>query len=320
MKAITFDRVGEPQEVLRLGNAPEPQAHGEELRVRVIARPIHPADLSFIRGQYRIRPSFPQVAGLEGVGIVLEHRATGAVAPGTRVAFRWPGTWAEIAAVPTHRLISVPNDVSDAAACQFSLNPLTAWALLDETEVRPGEWLLMTAGASTVSNLVAAVARARGVHTIGLVRGAAETAVLRTSADRVLSVDDPQLLAKISEAASGGVASLLDSVGGPITARLFPALQPGARIVAYGVQDRAPIPVTNAMLVYANLTWKGFGIDRWLSARAPDELTRIVASLWSLIRQDALPLPVDSTFPLCDFREALAADARPTRCGKILLT
>jgi NADPH:quinone reductase-like Zn-dependent oxidoreductase len=55
-------------------------------------------------------------------------------------------------------------------ACQISLNPLTAWGLLDEAEIAPGDWLLMTAGASTVSNLVAAIARSRGIHTIGIVR------------------------------------------------------------------------------------------------------------------------------------------------------
>jgi hypothetical protein len=73
-------------------------------------------------------------------------------------------------------------------------------------------------------------------------------------------------------------------------------------------------------LIYANLVWKGFGIDRWLSGRATDELTQASGSLWSLIRQDSLPLPVHATFALCDFREALAADAKPGRRGKILLT
>lgn len=75
MKAIVFDRAGQPEELLRLDDVPEPQAYGEELLVRVNARPIHPADLP------------------------------------------------------------------DWLACQISLNLLTAWALLDEAEVRPGDWV-----------------------------------------------------------------------------------------------------------------------------------------------------------------------------------
>ncbi|HEX5209862.1 MAG TPA: hypothetical protein VFW10_18970 [Steroidobacteraceae bacterium] len=67
MKAIVFDRAGEPDQVLRLDDVSEPEPRADEQLIKDAARPIHPADLSFIRGQYRIRPSFPQVAGLEGM-------------------------------------------------------------------------------------------------------------------------------------------------------------------------------------------------------------------------------------------------------------
>src|SRR5262249_62209152 len=54
------------------------------------------------------------------------------------------------------------------------------------------------------------------------------------------------------------------SKGGSLVARLFETLSQGARIIAYGVQDRSAAAVTNAMLIYSNLTRQGFGIDRWL--------------------------------------------------------
>lgn len=38
------------------------------------------------------------------------------------------------------------------------------------------------------------------------------------------------------------------------------------------------------------------------------------------VRQSALPLPVDATFGLSAFREALAADGEPGRRGNVLLT
>src|SRR5581483_9135464 len=113
------------------------------------ARPIQPADLFFIRDQYRFRPKLPQVAGLEGIGVVVGGGANKRIATGSRVAFRWPGTWAEFAAVPEDRLIPVPDDVPDAVACQIALNPLTAWALVNEAELEPHDWIVMTAGAST---------------------------------------------------------------------------------------------------------------------------------------------------------------------------
>lgn len=320
MRAVEFEQAGEPAQVLNYTQREAPKADDHNVLVKVAARPIHPADLAFIRGQYRVRPAFPQIAGLEGAGTVVDAPKGSRFTPGMRVAFRYPGAWAELAAVPAERLIAVPDGVADDAACQVSLNPLTAFGLLDEAAVKSGDWILLTAAASTVSNLVAGIAQARGIKVIGLVRGAAVDAKARARADHILSVADPDLTATI-DALTGGrrIEALFDSVGGPILPKLFAALAPGARIVAYGVQDREPAAVTNAMLIYSNLTWKGFGIDRWLSLTPADVRNRLVDELWSLIGRRVLPLPVASRHPLADFQAALAADAKPGRTGKVLL-
>jgi hypothetical protein len=86
MKAIVFDRAGEPDQVLRLDDVSEPEPRADEQLVKDAARPIHPADLSFIRGQYRIRPSFPQVAGLEGMEL---FRGTVSSPSRTTYRIRW---------------------------------------------------------------------------------------------------------------------------------------------------------------------------------------------------------------------------------------
>jgi NADPH:quinone reductase len=320
MQAIVFNQAGEPGDVLRVADVASPRIGGGDVLVRVTARPIHPADLAFIRGQYRIRPDFPQVAGLEGAGVVVEGNGRAGFTQGTRVAFRSPGSWAELAVVPQERLIAVPADVVDENAAQISLNPITAWALLDEAKAGAGDWILVTAATSTVSNLISAIARRRGIPVLGLVRGDAAQAAARSGATQLLSVEERELEARIMAiCGERRIAAVLDSVGGPTIPRLFTTLRPGARVVAYGVQDREPAIVTNAMLIYANLTWKGFGIDRWLSELASDARLRMMDELWSMIRSGALALPVDSTHRLADFPAALAADARPQRNGKVLL-
>ena len=320
MKSILFRQAGEPANVLQYADAAEPKISDGQVLVKVTHRPIHPADLAFIRGQYRVRPSFPQVAGLEGVGVVVGSPAGAPFETGSRVAFRYPGSWAELACVPFDRLIAVPPGVADGAACQISLNPVTAFGLLDAAKVTPGDWILLTAAASTVSNLVAAIARRRGVNVIGLVRGEAAENKSRSLADQVLSTADPDFLSKVTAIAGDHrVSALLDSVGGPAVTKLFATLTPGARIVAYGVQDREPATVTNAVLIYSNLTWQGFGIDRWLSECPSATKARMIDELWSMVTDKALPLPVASTHGLDQFREALAADARQGRMGKVLL-
>jgi NADPH:quinone reductase len=320
MQAIIFDRAGEAEDVLRHADAAVPVPVGNQVLINIVARPIHPADLAFIRGQYRVRPQFPQAAGLEGAGIVVKGPPNGPFLAGTRVAFRYPGSWAEYAAVPPERLIEVPADVSDDMACQISLNPITAWALLDEAKVKAGDWILLTAATSTVSNLVAAMAKPRGIHVIGVVRGTADDGRRRSLAEYVLSLDELDRLDALSSIAGGRpITAMLDSVGGPNTSKLFPALGPGARIIAYGVQDRDPAAVTNAMLIYSNLTWKGFGIDRWLSEFPAERMARMVQELWSMVRDKTLTLPVASKHSLGQFRDALAANSRSGRTGKVVL-
>jgi NADPH:quinone reductase-like Zn-dependent oxidoreductase len=202
----------------------------------------------------------------------------------------------------------------------MSLNPITAWALLREAAVDAGDSILLTAATSTVSNLIGILARQRGVNVIGLVRGQAAAARVRCRADHVLSTDQPSLAAEIAEIAGAhAVKALLDSVGGPLIPTLLETVAPGSRIIAYGVQDRGPAVVTNAMLIYSNLTWQGFGIDRWLEQLAPAELQTMYDELWTMLRDGILTLPVASTHGLTDFRDALLADAAQGRSGKVIL-
>ena len=321
MKALVFRSAGEPRDVLEYADVPDPVATDGHAVVRVVMGPVHPADLAFIRGQYRVKPAFPQVAGLEATGTIVAAPANAPFGPGTRVAFRHPGAWAEQASVPFERLIAVPSAVTAEQASQVSLNPVTAYALLDESHAAPGQWIMLTAAASTVSNMVAAMAQARGIGVIGLVRGPAAAAKPRCIADHVLSVDEADL-APAMAAFTGGdrPVALLDSVGGAGVVKLFALLAAGARVIAYGVQDRSTIELTNATLIYANLTWKGFGIDRWLMECSSDKKTAMFARLWQMIANGTLPLPVAATFPLARFQAALEADAVPGRSGKVLLS
>jgi NADPH2:quinone reductase len=318
LKAIIFDEAGEPSSVLRVAEVSVPMRDDGAALVAVDARPLQPADMAFIRGRYRLQPGFPQVAGLEGAGRIVDPGATG-FAAGTRVAFRAPGSWAAQVAVPADRLIAVPDDISDDAACQISLNPLTALGLLDTADVAPGDTVLITAAASTVARIVTAICRSRGISTIGIVRTAASAALAATEA--TFAANDPDLIDKLhGQTRAAPPAALLDSVGGPLVASLMPLLQPGARIVAYGVMDSTPASVANAALIYQNLTWIGFGIDRWLGTLPTTRRAELVDQLCAMLRDGSLQLPVAARFPLDNIHDALRADAVPGRSGKIILT
>src|SRR5262249_43348588 len=145
---------------------------------------------------------------------------------------------------------------------QFSLNPVTAWALLDELSVDAGDWIAVSAARSAISRLVARLAELRGVRMLGLSR----TGSSEPLAYPVLEADAEDLASQIVQRTEGQpLAGFLDSVGGVVVPAMLPALRPGATIVSYGVLDNSPMTLRNSDLVYRNLTWKGFGIDHWLA-------------------------------------------------------
>jgi NADPH:quinone reductase-like Zn-dependent oxidoreductase len=302
MKAIVFESAGEPREVLEIRNVTEPAPKTGEVVVEVAARPIHPADLAFIRGAYRIRPAFPQVAGLSGVGQVVRGDPEAGLPRGTRVAFRWPGAWAERVAVPVERTFALPEGVSDDDGAQLPLNPLTAWGLLDMANAKPADWVGLTGPTSSVSHLVKSLAEMRGVCTLP-----------------IESTTEGDLIDKIRSITKGaGLAALLDSVGGSLIEGLFGAMQPGGTIIAYGTMSDEPITLRNATLIYSNLTWRGFGIDRWLSTITPAYRAHMLDALYDAMRSKRLPLPVRARFELADFRHAVRS-AQETAPGKVFL-
>jgi NADPH:quinone reductase-like Zn-dependent oxidoreductase len=99
MRSIHYHAYGRPEDVLRVDDVAPPAAPGpDEVRVRVLVRPVHPGDLLGVAGRYRAPsdtapvPAGGNRPGFEGMGIVdaVGMHAAGRLRPGMRVAF-FPG-------------------------------------------------------------------------------------------------------------------------------------------------------------------------------------------------------------------------------------
>src|SRR5438105_13493248 len=57
MKAIVFDRFGDPAEVLQVRDLPVPEPGPGQVRVRMLYSPMNPSDLAVVRGEYGRLPN-----------------------------------------------------------------------------------------------------------------------------------------------------------------------------------------------------------------------------------------------------------------------
>ena len=70
MNAIVFNEAGLWTDNLKLSDREINEPTETEVQVKILARPINPSDEMFIKGVYRQKPEFPQIAGLEGAGVI----------------------------------------------------------------------------------------------------------------------------------------------------------------------------------------------------------------------------------------------------------
>lgn len=317
---LIFHQTGNPAEVLEVaGFAPRQPAAGEVL-VRLLAAPINPADLNTVEGTYGVKPSLPAVPGVEGCGVVETSAAEG-FQPGDRVIFlRRASTWATHTTVPAEVLFKVPADIDPLQAAMLKVNPATAWRLLHGFEaLKPGDWIVQNLGNSAVGRCVIQLARDLGIRTVSFVRRAEAAAALQQlGADHVVTDDDAGLAAA-KETLGGATAALaFNAVGGDSALRLMKLLREGGTHITYGAMGRKPVSISNSLLIFRDLRIRGLWVTRWVENAPPAEVAAVYQDLAGRVAAGRLVQPVDATFPLAAFRDALVRLEAPDRAGKVL--
>jgi NADPH:quinone reductase-like Zn-dependent oxidoreductase len=233
-----------------------------------------------------------------------------------------PGTWAEHYVVPADRLLPVPQSISDEAAAQFIVNPLTAWVLLnDELQLAEGDWLLVTAAGSTLGQLLRQLARAKGIRILGVVRRRPTAEEVRELGDAVVCTEDEVLVDRVKEITGGrGVAAAIDAVGGLLGGQVATCLGVEGVMIALGLLGAEKLmPLDTADLLFKNATVRGFWLVNWFARRPPEVQKRAIGEVVALMAEGLLAPPVEAEYDLADFKAAIAHAERPGRHGKVLL-
>jgi NADPH:quinone reductase-like Zn-dependent oxidoreductase len=322
MKKLIFNTTGKPEHVLALEESATPIPQVGEVLVKVKASPINPSDIAFIEGVYGIRPQLPSGAGFEGAGII-EAVGEGVHLPiGAKVSFTTVGTWSEYASVSAKSLIPLPDAMPFETACQVFVNPFTAWAMVHESGLKAGDWLLLTAGGSTFAQLVIQIASKRGIKVICTVRRNEQMEQLKAlGATEVINTEEANLVKKVRELTDKkGVSYCFDAVGGDVAGLALQCLAYKGTLLIYGMLSQKETPVNNGLMIFKNLQLRGFWLSSWLQEINKEVRQQAANEVIEMLNKGELKVKIDKKYALTDFREAIIHAQAEGRTGKILLT
>ncbi|MEL4013688.1 zinc-dependent alcohol dehydrogenase family protein [Dryocola clanedunensis] len=301
--ALWFRQFGHPEDVLTLESHPLPPRKPGMLRVQMRYSPVNPSDLIPITGAYRHRVLPPKIAGYEGMGVVVE--ADNRALPGLRVLpLRGEGTWQRFVDCDASLAVPVPDEIPDLLAARGYINPLAAWAMLNQWPVR-GKTVLLTAANSSCAGLLAQWARRQGAkHIFGVYR----SAVAEKSGIVPLESDDFTGLAEAARRSD----VVFDAVGGELATTLLRHLPADADFVSYGLLSGQPYQLNGS-----RVNPRRFHLRDTLATTRPDVWQQWFKGIWTLLPESQLPEV--SLFALEEWREALREFAVPGRRRKPVL-
>ena len=320
------------EEVIRIGcipaigaepeiaSAPAPRPAEDQVLVRMRASALNFADLLKAKGQYQEAAEAPFIAGLEGAGEVVRAPEGSRLTPGMRVVVSWPGTMAEVIAVPEGAVQPFPDAMSFEQAAGFQVAYGTSHlALAGRAALNPGETLVVLGAAGGVGLTAVEIGRAMGARVIGVARGADRLAsVTAAGAQEVIdSSDCPDLRAALRDL--GGADVIYDPVGETAGEAAFRALKPGGRFLVIGFAGGRPpeLPLNHALV--KNIAIHGF---YWGGYRKldPQALRDSMTSLFGMFTEGRLKPHAGEVLPLDQLAQGYRLLRERRSIGKVVIT
>jgi NADPH2:quinone reductase len=330
MKAIVMSQPGGP-EVLRLQELPVPVVTRDtDILVRLKAIGLNPVDIKM-----RAKPSgypapLPPVLGCDGAGIV-EAVGKGVTdfKPGDEVYYCQPphhdrhGSYAQHALVDSRLAARKPMTMSFTEAAAAPLVLITAWeSLHDRASIKPGDKVLVHAGAGGVGHVAVQLARIAGAEVATTVSSKMKAEFVRPlGVHRTILYKQEKFAETVLAWTAGAGADIaLDTVGGATLAETFAAVRVYGDVVtllAPGPEVNWSVPrVRNQRFSFELMLVPAF-FEMGDAMAHQGEILRRCAEL---IDTGKLHVLVDATLPLEQVPTAHALLESGRTKGKIVLT
>ena len=246
MKAAVARAYGQP---LQIEQVPVPTVAAGQILIKVAACGVCHTDLHALNGDWPVKATLPLIPGHEGVGTVV---AVGAgvtqVKTGDRVGVPWlyttcghcehclsgwetlceaqqntgysvPGSYAEYVLADPNYVGHLPDALSFQEAAPLLCAGVTVYKGLKETEVKPGDWVVIS-GVGGLGHLAVQYAKAMGMRVAAVDIQADKLALaLAVGADLVVNAAEEDPVAVIQQKLGGAHGVLVTAVSRPAFAQ-----------------------------------------------------------------------------------------------------
>ncbi len=314
---------------LRWDEVPNPVIKSEEVLVEIHAAALNRADLMQREGDYPPPPGCPEWMGLEIAGVIIEMGDEAKSKSGWKIgdkvcALLGGGGYAEYVAVKYDMLMPVPENCSMVEAAAIPEAFATAYLnLFMEGNIKPGNTLLMNAGASGLASVIIPMAKAFGVRVITTVLSdEIADSIKHLNADVVVNTSKENIADVLKQQLEEGhsVDVAIDCLGGEVMGKCIHYLTHGARwiMIAALAGQKTEIDLKNIYVRNVRI------IGSTLRSRTPEVKAQILAKLveevFPKIETGEVKPTIHAILPITEAEAAHDILYQGKNVGKVVLT
>lgn len=328
MKAVVIRKHG-GAEVLSYENIQNPKPRKGHVIVKVNYCAVNHLDIWVRNGLPRKKVSFPHILGCDVCGTmthdfgnfkkgekVVVYPAIKSKTP--RVSFtiiggfgEYKGGYAEFIQIPQENIIKKPDWFSDAEASALNVSYLTAWNMLERSNCKKGDTILIWGANSGVGSAAILLAKAKGIKIITIVSDSKKYIIAKKlGADFIINRNKSDVITGVLKYTKNkGVDAVIDHVGAKTWPISIETLKVGGIMLACGTTTGAEATI-NIRAFYSK---EAQIIGAYLGSKSQ------LVSLHRFMKLKKIRPVIDSVFNLKDVRLAHKKMESSNQFGKIIL-
>jgi len=323
MRAFVIKEYAHPSKIPLTYDAPEPKAAEDAVVVEVFSAGLNFYDILQCQGKYQNQPPFPFVLGTEFAGRIAADSPIPkgcSLKPGDRVFGAAQGAYADKVAVKWRALLPLPANMSyDQGAGLFVTWPTSYEALVGRAELKPGEWVLVTASAGGVGIAAVQLAKALGAKVIAAAGSEVklDVSIKLGGADYAVDYTQPNWQQDVLKITGGkGVDVVYDPVGMIKDSLKCIAWKGRALVVGFAAGQIEKLPLNLVLLKNISIVGIHWGA---YATKEPGHIPSVHQALLDLLTSGRVkPVVYTDVFPLERLADGLVALEQRKTWGKVV--